>query len=112
MYSKIKQNPKVKERDVQFLSNVDAFHLVLANRIREAREAAHYTQKELGLLVGLKGGKTIERMETHYMYTDPVTGVTKHTYHWVNSKTLIEVCNILDVHIDEIWDTVMSGSGI
>ena len=105
-----KKDPKVKERDVQFADYVDAFHLTLANRIRDAREAAHYTQKELGLLVGLKGEKTIQRMETHHMRTDPKTGVTKHTYKWVNSETLIEVCQILAINIADIWDSVMTSN--
>ena len=110
MYSKNKQDPKVKERDVQFLCNVDAFHLMLSTRIREAREDAHYSRKELGLLVGLKGEKTIQRMETHHMRTDPKTGVTKHTYKWVNSETLIEVCQILAINIADIWDSVMTSN--
>ena len=106
------KDPKVEKRDVQFVTNVDAFHLALADRIRDARKAAHYTQEELGLLVGLKGGKTIQRMETHYMRTNPKTKETKHTYRWVNSKTLIELCHILDININEIWDAVTSSKDI
>lgn len=94
------------KRDVQFHNTIDVFHLHLSKRIRETREAARYSRPALGRLVGVSK-KTIERMEKHQMYTDPKTGVTTHTYVWVESFALIEVCRVLDIRMDDIWDAVM-----
>ena len=98
-------DPIIEKRDVCFLSTIDAFHLELANQIRDARETARYSRNELALLVGV-ADKTIQRMETHHMYTDPVTGVTTHTYSWVGAKPLIEVCRILNISTEAIWSSV------